>query len=436
MSEYQIASQRNSDTPKRLAEFLQKEGQFLLPMVELVAQTETAIDELIDVTGRATIEAVLGLSAEEVAGVKHRGKAGGEIGWHGGQAGIVPLSDRKIRVRKPRLRSKDRGEVEVPAYARLQQQKGLAGQMLKIVLGGISTRRYREVLPRMAEAVGVSKSRVSREAIDASAQQLQELAERRFDEVDLLVLFIDGLRLGRYHVIAAVGVDTEGKKHVLGIKEGASENETVVRELLENLVARGVKPGRRRLLVIDGSQALRNAITAVYGNHNPVQRCRRHKERNVLGYLPKDEQRRVRRVLKNAWCLPAREGQAKLAKEAQRLEEEYPSAAASLREGLPEMFTVESSRSAADFVSRPVLDERHRIDLLWDPQSHPTGNALAERRDGLTLGGGSTAGNREGLSQTHGLSNDAFTQRAARRTAGMAEPPPVYRIEMMHASKP
>jgi putative transposase len=340
MSEYQIASQRNSDTPKRLAEFLQKEGQFLLPMVELIAQTETAIDELIDVTGRATIEAVLGLSAEEVAGVKHRGKAGGEIGWHGGQAGIVPLSDRKIRVRKPRLRSKDRGEVEVPAYARLQQQKGLAGQMLKIVLGGISTRRYREVLPRMAEAVGVSKSRVSREAIDASAQQLQELAERRFDEVDLLVLFIDGLRLGRYHVIAAVGVDTEGKKHVLGIKEGASENETVVGELLENLVARGVKPGRRRLFVIDGSQALRNAITAVYGNHNPVQRCRRHKERNVLGYLPKDEQRRVRRVLKNAWCLPAREGQAKLAKEAQRLEEEYPSAAASLREGLPEMFTV------------------------------------------------------------------------------------------------
>ena len=340
MSEYQIASRRNSATPKRLAEFLQQEGQFLLPMVELVAQTETAIDELIDVTGRATIEAVLGLSAEEVAGVKHRGKAGGKIGWHGGQAGVVPLSDRKIRVRKPRLRSKDGGEVEVPAYARLQQQKGLAGQMLKIVLGGISTRRYREVLPRMAEAVGVSKSSVSREAIDASAQQLQELAERRFDDVDLLVLFIDGLRLGRYHVIAAVGVDSEGKKHVLGIKEGASENETVVSELLENLVARGVKPGRRRLFVIDGSQALRNAITAVYGNHNPVQRCRRHKERNVLGYLPKDEQRRVRRILKNAWGLPAREGQAKLAKEAQRLEEEYPSAAASLREGLPEMFTV------------------------------------------------------------------------------------------------
>ena len=212
--------------------------------------------------------------------------------------------------------------------------------MLKILLGGISTRRYRAVLPRMAEAVGVSKSSISRETIEAGAQQLRELAERRFDAVDLLVIFIDGLRLGRYHVIAAVGVDTEGKKHVLGIKEGASENATVVTELLEDLVARGVKPGRRRLFVMDGNQALRNGIDAVYGQQNPVQRCRRHKERNVLGYLPKDEQRRVRRVLKNAWALPAREGQAKLEKEAQRLEEAHPSAAASLREGLEEMFTV------------------------------------------------------------------------------------------------
>src|SRR6266481_6362727 len=300
MSEYQIASQRNSNTPRRLAEFLQKEGQFLLPMVKLVLQTETAIDELIDVTGRAAVEAVLQLSAQEVAGAKHPGKAGGSIGWHGGQEGVVPLSDRKMQVRRPRLRSKKGDEVAIPGYERLRQQKGLAGQMLKILLGGISTRRYREVLPRMAEAVGVSKSSVSREAIEASAQQLRELAERRFDDLDLLVVFVDGLRLGRYHVIAAVGVDMEGKKHVLGIKEGASENETVVTELLEDLVARGVKSGRRRLFVIDGSQALRNAITAVYGHHNPVQRCRRHKERNVLGYLPKDEQRRVRRVLKNA----------------------------------------------------------------------------------------------------------------------------------------
>lgn len=166
------------------------------------------------------------------------------------------------------------------------------------------------------------------------------MAERRFDGLDLLVIFIDGIRLGRYHVLAAVGVDSVGKKHVLGIKEGASENTTVVTGLLEDLVGRGVKPGRRRLFVIDGSQALRNGIEAVYGTQDLVQRCRRHKERNVLGYLPNEERHRVRRVLKNAWALPAAEGMARLEKEAKRLEAEYPSAAESLREGLAEMFTV------------------------------------------------------------------------------------------------
>jgi transposase-like protein len=126
----------------------------------------------------------------------------------------------------------------------------------------------------------------------------------------------------------------------LGLRQGASENAVVVQELLEDLVARGVRPGRRRLFVIDGSKALRQGSDAVYGANNPVQRCRRHKERNVLGYLPKEEQRRLRQVMKAAWRLPASQGEARLEKEAQALEKAHPSAAASLREGLAEMFTV------------------------------------------------------------------------------------------------
>jgi transposase-like protein len=192
----------------------------------------------------------------------------------------------------------------------------------------------------MAETVGVSKSSVSRETIEASEKVLQELAERRFDNHDILIIYLDGLRLGRHHALAAVGVDSQGNKHVLGLRQGASENAVVVQELLEDLVARGIRPGRRRLFVIDGSKALRRAIDAVYGSNNPVQRCRRHKERNVLSYLPQEEQRRMRHVLKAAWRLPASQGEARLEQEAQTLEKEHPSAAASLREGLAEMFTV------------------------------------------------------------------------------------------------
>jgi transposase-like protein len=337
MSDYEIADRKDS---RVLSEFLQKEGQFLLPMVSLIETAQTAIDEVIDVAGRAAIEAVLQMSAQEVAGEKHPGKAQGAIRWHGQQSGVVPLSNRKLRVRKPRLRHKEQGEVEVPAYQALRTNNTLATRMLDILLHGVSTRHYRRVLPEMAETVGVSKSSVSREAIEASEQVLQALAERRFDDRDILLIYLDGLRFGRHHVLAAIGVDCQGNKHVLGLRQGASENALVVQELLEDLVARGIRPGRRRLFVIDGSKALRHGIDAVYGSNNPVQRCRRHKERNVLGYLPKEEQVRMRQVMKAAWRLPASQGEARLEKEAQALEKDHPSAAASLREGLVEMFTV------------------------------------------------------------------------------------------------
>jgi transposase-like protein len=337
MAEYQIADRQDK---RALTEFLRKEGQLLLPWVELFASSTRAVDELIDVTGRAAVEAVLKLSAQEVAGPKHPGQAGGEIRWHGEQDGVVPLAERKVRVRRPRLRHKHGGEVEIPAYAALRANSSLADRVLSILLRGVSTRAYHEVLPAMAESVGVSRSSVSREMIEASTQTLRVLTERRFDDLDILVVYLDGIRLGKYHVVVAVGVDRAGSKHVLGLVEGATENATVVTGLLADLVARGLRPDRHRLFVIDGAKALRTAIDAVFGTNNPVQRCRRHKERNVQGYLPKHEAQRVLKVLQAAFRLPADLGMAKLEKEAKALATTHPSAAASLREGLAEMFTV------------------------------------------------------------------------------------------------
>ena len=137
-----------------------------------------------------------------------------------------------------------------------------------------------------------------------------------------------------------IGVDSEGHKHVLGLREGASENAVVVKDLLNDLVDRGLERQRRRLSVIDGSRALRKGIDEVFGPKNPVPRCRNHKIRNVLSYLPQDRQGDVRSAMKAAFCLRAKEGIAKLKKPAQRLEHEYPSAAGSLLEGLEEIFTI------------------------------------------------------------------------------------------------
>jgi len=340
LRKYQIADKNDS---RKLAQFLAQDGQGLLPMVELLCQAEMAIDDLIDVAGRATIEAVLTLSAQQTAGPKHPGKAGGQITWYGRQKTTIPLAERKLRVDKPRLRRKGKGpdkEVPIPAYEAMLENAPLGRRMLEILLSGISTRNYQRVLPAMAETVGVSKSAVSRQGIEASEQTLQGLCERRFDDKDILIIYLDGIQFGQTHVIVALGVDNEGHKHVLGLREGSSENATVVKDLLTDVVARGLAPKRRRLFVIDGSKALRAAIDEVFGDKNPIQRCRNHKIRNVLDYLPKDQHDTVRSAMKAAFHLPAEKGIAKLKKLAQWFEQEHPHARTSLLEGLEEMFTI------------------------------------------------------------------------------------------------
>jgi len=344
---YKIAGKDTTGGHRELARFLAKEGQLLLPMVDLIEQAQCAIDEVIDVMGRATIEAVLTMSAEQVAGPRAQGKRdeGRSIYWHGVQAGRVALKERQLRVDKPRLRKKraeagESAEVAIPAYEAMRKDGRLADRMLAILLNGVSTRRYKEVLPEMAAQAGVSKSQVSRETIEAGQRLLESLAERDFSDKDLLVVYVDGIQFGRYHVVGAVGVDADGHKHVLGLREGATENTEVVTALLAELVERGVKPDRRRLFVIDGSKALRKAIDQVYGARNPVQRCRNHKLRNVVSHLPKEQHEQAASTLRAAWKLDAKEGRQKIEQYARWLEREWPSAAASLREGLDELFTI------------------------------------------------------------------------------------------------
>ena len=346
---YRIVSGASKRSPgsRELAGWLAKDGQLLMPMVELLEKGERAIDEVIDVMGRATIEAVLQMSAVQVAGPKEQGRrdADRELYWHGTQTGRVALQERQLHVERPRLRKKrpradEPGEFEVPVYTALQKDQGLADRMLEVVLQGVSTRKYEKVLPAMADQVGISKSEVSRETIEAGTRVLAELGERDLSALDVLVVYLDGIVLGDYHVLAAVGVDADGRKHVLGLCGGASENTQVTVDLLEALVARGLRVNRRRLFVIDGAKALRQAIDRVFGSSNLVQRCRQHKVRNVLSHLPKEQHEQARATLRAAWKLDADDGIRKLEQYASWLEREWGSAAASLREGLAEMFTV------------------------------------------------------------------------------------------------
>ena len=336
--------------PKSLdiAKFLAKDGQVLLPMLDLLTNAECALDDLIHTMGRATIEAILLMSAAEVAGPKQQGKkTDRDIAYHGKQGGRVMLKERQLQVSKPRLRHRnpkpgESGEVEIPAYQVMNSGDAtLADRMLQIIMAGVSTRKYAGIITEMAHTVGVSKSQISRATIEAGEEVLKALAEKTFHDLEIVAVWIDGIQIGDYNVVCAVGVDISGEKHVLGVRQGATENAEVVKPLLEDLVARGLHPSQRRLFVLDGAKALRCAVNAVFGDDAKVQRCRNHKIRNVVGHLPKDQKDQARLTMKAGFRLGGKQGKAKLEQYAKWLERDQPGAAASLREGLDEMFTID-----------------------------------------------------------------------------------------------
>jgi putative transposase len=337
-----IVTRAERESASVIQEFCEANGQILLPIVEMIQSASEVVTTVIHELGRQTLETILVLSAEQIAGAKTPGKARGDIRWHGAQAGQVHLADRKVQVKRPRLRHKTEGEVKVPAYEALRDGGRVGEHMLNALMRGLSTRQYNDVLPAMAATVGVSRSAVSRQAAEASAEQLKQLQERRWDEVEILVIYIDGQRLGQHHILSAVGVDSSGRKHILGIDCGATENAATVKRLLTHLRDQGLPTDRKYLFVIDGAKALRAAIDEVFGAGQPVQRCRNHKLRNVLDELPEDQQGQALNLMRAAWKVRmAEEGEKRLEQLARFLERDHESAARSIREGMPEMFTLQ-----------------------------------------------------------------------------------------------
>ena len=339
---YQIVTRAAKEAGAVIEQFCKANGQILLPILSMVQSASQVVDTVIHEIGVKTVELILTLSAEEVAGPRTPGKASGDIRHHGSQMGRIQLADRKVQVKRPRLRHKTEGEVKVPAYESLRQNQLLSQYMLGALMRGVSTREYHEVLPQMAATVGVSRSAVSRQAIDASIEQLKQLQERHWDQVAILVIYIDGQRFGEHHVLSAVGVDIEGHKHVMGIAAGATENAAAVKGLLTGIRDRGLPTDRKYLFIIDGAKALRAAIDEVFGKEQAVQRCRNHKLENVMNELPKEEQEQTRKLMRAAFQAPtAEEGEKRLEQIARQLEHDRSSAARSLREGMKEMFTLQ-----------------------------------------------------------------------------------------------
>lgn len=350
---YRIVGTEQALGEGELAGLLADRGQLLLPLLDLIVNARRTVDQVIDQVGREVIGGLLETSACQVAGAAHRGKADPDPdGVHrfGHQPGVVPLGDRKLRVRRPRLRRKagtnadgtkrPSREVAVPAYAAMREHPDAGEHTLRLLARGVSTRDYKTAIREMAGTLGVSKSAVSREFIERTETAHDELMARRFGDTDILAIYIDGKLFGAHHAITALGIDSEGRKHVLGVVHGGSENAEAVKKLLTSLVERGIKPEAPRLFIIDGSKAIRSAIDEVFGSRSPVQRCVVHKVRNVQDQLPRDKKPYAKMVITAAVKMPADKGIARLRAYARELEVSHADAAASLREGLDDLFTV------------------------------------------------------------------------------------------------
>lgn len=308
-----------------------------LPLEQIVAEAREDIEAFAAELGLIVIRRVMEAEIHKKLGPW--GKQ--SVYRHGSQPGYVVYGGRKVSLERPRLRSREDREVPLSSYGAFQQNGKMQQAVARQLTRQCSTRDYEGAIDSCLKGYGIKRSSVSRHWKAATAKELGQLMQRQVPQ-DLLVLMIDSKFFGGDCLVAAIGLDLQGKKHVLGLWHGATENATVVKGLLEDLVARGLETERKLLVVVDGAKALRKAVQMVFGEQAVVQRCRIHKLRNILDQLPKEKQGQVRWRLRMAWAnKDVKVAEKELRKIAKSLEEAWPMAAASLLEGLEETLTVQ-----------------------------------------------------------------------------------------------
>ncbi len=316
-----------------------------LPLLGAFTNIERSFFELCIDAGQQVLGAMMEQDREDLCGPRWRRDPDRRAGRSGTTRSEVTLGGRRIPVARPRVRSKEGEEVELPSFAFAAKRDPLDRHALNAVACGISSRKYArslDPLPEEIEERSTSKSSVSRRYVAMTTKQMTSWLTTPIGDRDFPIVMIDGIHLGDHLVLIALGIDIEGKKQVLGLREGDTENGQVARSLLRDLVERGLDPERARLFVIDGAKALTSAIRKMFGPLAEIQRCQIHKYRNILGHLPDHLHESVKAVLREAWSLgDATVAKRRLERLASSVQADHPGAAASVREGLDETLTLQ-----------------------------------------------------------------------------------------------
>ena len=320
--------------------------EIVLALTDIAGAAREGLLAMSVAAGMAVMRALFEAEIAEVVGPKGKHDPNRAAVRHGGGRGSVTLGGRRVSVDRPRARTCDGHEVPLACYTHFATEDVLTAVVMERMLAGAATRRH----ARVAEPVGTvvdketkatSRSAISRRFVKQTETALAELMARDLVGEDIKVLMLDGEHMAERCVVVALAITADGTKKPVGLWDGSTENKTVVRSLLADLVERGLRFDDGLLVVVDGAKALAAAVREVFGAKAIIQRCTLHKRRNVAEHLPdKDKQWVDAKLVKAFGHADPDTGLANAKKLAAQLDKSYPGAAASLREGLEEMFTV------------------------------------------------------------------------------------------------
>lgn len=338
---YQIESQR----AVRQFEAMAAEGnpaiQMVLPLAEMVGWLRKGVGELIRQAGLQLMELLMEEEVRDVVGERSHRQPDRTASRWGKERGYCVVMGQKVPIERPRVRTTDDEEVRLGSYEMFHRGEPLTETVWEKLMLGLSTRKYGEAVREFREAYGLEKSAISEHFIEASQAKLKQIMERKLDKLNLCALLVDATPFAGQQIVVALGIGQDGRKTVLGIRQGATENATVVGELLGELVNRGLDFTQPRLYVLDGGKALSAAVKKYAGESALIQRCQVHKRRNVLDHLREEEKPAIAKKLNAAYGLEDHAA-AKLALTQlhRELMDLNPGAARSLAEGLEETLTV------------------------------------------------------------------------------------------------
>ncbi len=342
---YQISRRRAAEKFRKFALASPTPIQLTFPLAEIADLAQTSVGDLLRAVGKSFIESVMEAEVEQVAGKRSQPNPKRTIYRWGTEEGFCLIDGQHVPIQRPRLRSRTKKEVPLGSYEMFQRSSLLGETVWQKIMLGLTMRSYKEVVQQFADAYGLEKSTTCEHFVQASREKLKQLMERSLVGTSIAVMLIDGTIFKGQNLVVAIGIDPSGRKLVLGLRQGATENATVVGGLLGELVERGVDFTAPRLYIVDGSKAIRKAIVNYAGDAAFIQRCQVHKIRNVVEYVPEAERPTLKYRMRVAYgATEAADSRKLLYQLEDELLQSNPSAAASLAEGLEECLTVAELR--------------------------------------------------------------------------------------------